>query len=87
MTTSDHPNEPTSWRDHISPVGRYFRSRRAWLVVGTLVIAAGLLLNWSWLVAAGLAPLLIAFAPCAVMCALGICMLNHGKGADKTQAS
>jgi ABC-type nitrate/sulfonate/bicarbonate transport system permease component len=85
MTTCDRSKEPTSTGRYFT--SRYFRSRRAWLIAATLAIAAGLLLNWSWLVAAGFAPLLIAFAPCAVMCALGICMLNHGKGADKTQAS
>ena len=26
-------------------------------------------LNWSWLVAAGVAPLLLTFLPCAAMCA------------------
>jgi hypothetical protein len=45
--------------------------------------AAGLALNWSWLVAVGIAPLLLALAPCAAMCALGLCA--H-KMADKPDA-
>jgi len=44
-------------------------------LIGALAVAAvGLALNWSWLVAAGVAPILLAIAPCAVMCALGLCM-------------
>jgi membrane protein DedA with SNARE-associated domain len=35
-------------------------------------LGAGLALNWSWPVAAGVAPLLVALAPCAAMCALGL---------------
>ncbi len=47
--------------------------RRTWLVLAAAVLVAGAALNWSWLVAAGIAPLLLAFAPCAAMCALGLC--------------
>jgi hypothetical protein len=42
------------------------------------VIAAGLALNWSWLVAVGIAPILIAVLPCLAMCALGLCMSRAG---------
>lgn len=39
-----------------------------------------MVLIWSWLVALGIAPLLLALAPCAAMCALGLCMKeNDGK--------
>lgn len=41
------------------------------LVVSALVLGAAL--NWSWLVAAGIAPLLLTVLPCAVMCGLGLC--------------
>ena len=37
-------------------------------------IGAGLAWQWSWLVAIGVAPLLISAAPCVAMCALGLCM-------------
>lgn len=49
-------------------------SRRGLLVIAALAIAAGLTLNWSWLVATGAAPILIAVLPCLVMCGLGLCM-------------
>ncbi len=46
---------------------------RILLVVASIVMITGLALNWSWLTAIGLAPLLLSLAPCAVMCALGLC--------------
>jgi len=62
-------------------------NRTALAIVALAVIGAGLALNWSWLVAAGIAPILVALAPCAAMCALGLCMGRMGgkwcaKGAD-----
>jgi hypothetical protein len=35
--------------------------------------AAGLFLGWDWLVAIGTASLIIALAPCLIMCAFGVC--------------
>jgi hypothetical protein len=32
-----------------------------------------IVLSWSWLVAVGVAPFLIAVLRCAVMCTLGLC--------------
>jgi hypothetical protein len=43
-------------------------------VTGIAIVAIGLALNWSWLAAVGAAPLILSLAPCAVMCALGLCM-------------
>ena len=60
-------------------VRRYAANRKALVVVALLIIgAAGLALNWIWLVAAGVAPILLALAPCAAMCALGVCMSRTG---------
>jgi hypothetical protein len=53
--------------------------------MAVLVIAG--FLNWSWLVAVGIAPLLIAIAPCAVMCALGLCMSRMGGQSCSSQSS
>jgi hypothetical protein len=53
------------------------RKAQALLALGA--VAVGLAFNWSWLVAAGIAPILIAFAPCAAMCALGLCMNKMGE--------
>lgn len=59
---------------YLEGFGRHFRSRRGLIVLGAIALVLGAALNWSWLVAAGIAPILIALLPCAAMCALGLCM-------------
>ena len=60
---------------------RYLGGRRSlWLVAG-LILAAGLAFKWSWLVAAGIAPVVVNLLPCAAMCALGFCAHKMGSGA------
>jgi hypothetical protein len=41
---------------------------------GAAIAVAGLAFNWSWLVAAGIAPVLLSVLPCVAMCTLGLCM-------------
>ena len=53
----------------------YLANRWALLVLGAGVLLTGIALNWSWLVAAGIAPILLSTLPCLVMCGLGLCML------------
>lgn len=53
-------------------------NRKALAVLAIAMAGAGLALNWSWLAAAGIAPILLALAPCAAMCALGLCMSKMG---------
>lgn len=59
-------------------IGKYLRyqlrGRRGFILAAVAIAAPALWLGWPWLVAAGLAPLLLAMAPCAVMCGLGLCM-------------
>ncbi|MBY0331041.1 MAG: hypothetical protein K2X49_10260 [Acetobacteraceae bacterium] len=43
--------------------------------------------GWGWLVAAGLAPLLLSVLPCLVMCGLGFCMMRKGAGGGTATAS
>lgn len=77
----------------LTPTSRPFRlqmpfGRRGWLVTAMAVIAAGMALNWGWLAAIGAAPLILALAPCAVMCAVGACAMGGGKTcADKSDAA
>lgn len=54
--------------------------RRTWLALAAVALIGAAALNWSWLVAVGIAPLLVAFAPCAAMCALGLCMKSGADG-------
>ena len=54
--------------------------RRGLIAATVLVIGLGLAFNWSWVVAAGFAPFLIAVLPCAAMCGLGLCMKKGAEG-------
>ena len=57
-------------------------SRRNVLIAVALAAGAGaLFLGWDWLVAAGVASIIVAMAPCLVMCALGLCASRMGKKA------
>jgi hypothetical protein len=67
---------------------RYAVNRKALVVAALLIVGAGLALSWSWLVAAGVAPLILALAPCAAMCALGMCMSRmSGKSSCRDKSS
>ena len=53
---------------------------RTWLIgAAALGVPLALFGGWDWLVATGLATMLVALAPCLVMCALGLCMARGGK--------
>ena len=58
------------------------------LLIGVALVggAGAMVLGWDWLVAAGVASIIIAAAPCLVMCALGLCMNRMGKS-DQTAAA
>ena len=56
----------------------YLGNRKVLALLAVVLVGTGLALNWSWLVAAGIAPVLLALAPCAAMCALGLCMSRMG---------
>ena len=76
METASLPSSlPVSERSIINRLGR-----NRLLVGGAALslIAAGLIWQWSWLVAIGVAPLLLSAAPCVAMCALGLCMHRMG---------
>lgn len=64
----------TSW----ALLRHYLGNRKVLALLAVAAVGIGLALNWSWLVAAGIAPILLALAPCAAMCALGLCMRNMG---------
>jgi hypothetical protein len=67
-------------REAWAPRGRLILgSRKFWLVLMAVAVVAAAAFNWSWLVAVGVAPLLLTLLPCAAMCALHLCA---SKGAD-----
>lgn len=62
------------------------RGRRGLIVAATALGIPALWIGWPWLVVAGIAPLLIALAPCAIMCALGFCAMKAGTKANSSEA-
>jgi hypothetical protein len=66
--------EPSLAQEWLHALRYWLGGRRGVLALATLAIATGAALNWSWLVATGVAPLLLAVLPCAVMCGLGLCL-------------
>lgn len=64
----------------------YLGGRRGLILLTVTALGTGLFLNWGWLVAAGIAPLLLALAPCAAMCALGLCMNKMSGKSCSTQS-
>ncbi len=75
---TDAPNRSASFA---------FGGRRTWLALAALTLVGGAAMNWSWLVAAGIAPLVLAFAPCAAMCAFGLCMKPGAEGCKREDAA
>lgn len=76
-------------REHVAAAPRRSLADRlpSWLggrwvmVMGIFaLVGAGLALGWPWLVAFGLAPLVLSLLPCAAMCALGFCMMSGKDG-------
>ncbi|MGF6862130.1 hypothetical protein ABIE69_002710 [Rhodobacteraceae bacterium MBR-64] len=61
---------------------RWPLSRRQTVIAAMIVVGAGLWLNWGWLAAIGVAPLILSLAPCAAMCATGYCVMCKSKGCD-----
>ena len=76
-------------QDWLSALRYWLRGWRGPIIFVVVIGLATIGLSWSWLVAVGIAPLLLAFAPCAAMCALGLCASRMGGGscASKTGAA
>lgn len=65
-----------------TPIARPLRlpfGRRGWLMAAIALIGAGAAMSWGWLTAIGAAPLILTFAPCALMCAVGLCAMGGSK--------
>ena len=74
--TSSHTENPVArpWRPQFG--------QRSLILASMTIIGAGLYLNWGWVTAIGAAPLILALAPCAVMCGLGACVMRKSKSCD-----
>lgn len=88
-TQSTSQSETSLMRDILYAARYYLGGRRTLFFVAASLIVGGIALNWGWLAAIGVAPILIALLPCAVMCALGLCiqkMRGGVHGATKSAA-
>jgi len=85
MTISTQSSTPSPPNLATNALRALLGSRRGLLVLGAVVIGLGLVLKWNWVVAAGIAPFLLAVLPCAAMCALGLCMSKMTKGSSTAQ--
>lgn len=68
-------------------VATWYTPRRGLVLAGLGIIVAGLALGWNWLTAIGVAPLILSLAPCAAMCALGLCMVAGANSRGKKKDS
>jgi hypothetical protein len=74
-------------RDRLRAICARIGVRRIVIALGLGAVAAGIALSWGWLTAIGVAPVLVAAAPCAVMCALGLCMPRICGGSSASATS
>lgn len=77
-------SDPTFASDLVALARHKIGNRKILFLLACVALAAGATLNWSWLVAIGVAPLLLATAPCVAMCALGLCMRGDGHSRPST---
>ena len=81
-TTSARPDEQIVSRAcEMSKSRSMLRDWRLWLAIAAVALIAATSSSWSWLIAIGVAPLLLTLLPCAVMCVLGLCLM-HKAGSD-----
>jgi hypothetical protein len=72
--------KPSLAQDWLDALGYWLRGRRGVAALIVSAVLTGAALNWSWLVAAGVVPLLLTVLPCLAMCGLGLCMSKMGGG-------
>lgn len=88
MTSYDSARpEKRSLANDLWPSARHcLGSRTGMFAMAAVTLGAGAYFNWGWLVAAGVAPLIVGILPCAAMCALGLCMRGGSKPQSDAQA-
>ena len=73
MEASEIPARQSLTQDWLDAVRYWLSGRRGLIALAGLIALVGVAFNWSWLVAAGIAPLLLGALPCVAMCAIGLC--------------
>ncbi|HTE81410.1 MAG TPA: hypothetical protein VK634_12035 [Reyranella sp.] len=72
-----------SLADKVRP---WLSGRRGLILAAVAVAGGGAWFGWPWLAAAGIAPILLALAPCAAMCAVGLCTMKACSKTGSTTA-
>lgn len=83
----EFPMSAEPWVPKLHPLQPLITGRQGLIILGALLIGAGLYLSWGWLGAAGIAPVLVAVSPCLAICALGVCHRLWSGGSCKGPAS
>lgn len=78
---------PAPWKTVLNALPPWLRGQRLYWVVAAILVIAGMALGWSWLVAAGVLPILLSVLPCVAMCAIGLCAMNQGNRSYGGQTS
>ena len=87
-TEATRSSETSLTQDLVDALRYWLRGRRGLIALTVAALLAGAALSWNWLVAAGIAPILLALAPCAAMCAFGLCMTKKdGKSCSTRQGA
>ena len=68
-------------------IPRSAMNKRLLIIAAMSVIGGGMALNWGWLAAIGVAPLILALAPCAVMCGFGVCAMCKSSNSCSKETS
>jgi hypothetical protein len=89
MTFSDPVDPaPRSFAgDLLYAVRYYFGGRIGLVAIAAAALGLGTYYNWGWLVAIGIAPILVSALPCVAMCALGLCMSGRSRNQANEPAS
>jgi hypothetical protein len=80
----DNIDKGTQTLPVLRPFLALMTTRRGLMVLAIVTIVTGLALNWSWLLAIGVAPILLSVLPCLVLCAVGACFACRKGGASDT---
>src|SRR6266852_4484066 len=88
MPQSRTPTRLPLTQDVLHAARYHLGNRWVLLGLGSLAVIAGLSFGgWAWLVAAGLAPIILSVLPCLVMCGLGLCLACRSGTTQSTSAS
>jgi hypothetical protein len=88
QTDSAETPQASLAQDWLRLLRHWLRNRRVLIALAAAVVIGGTILNWGWLAAIGVAPIILSLLPCAAMCAIGLCVMrgsNQACGDESTR--